>query len=148
MRLFFLELNGERPVSEISADAPITGLDHVVVETADPERAAALYGARLRLDMRLDRSHADWGHLMFFRCGDLIVETVKRAGKDYSDGRDRLWGLSFRVDDIAAARRRMQAAGIDVSEPRAGRKPGTQVATVRNGTCGVPTILLQPPRPR
>lgn len=143
VRLFFLESNGERPVSEISADAPITGLDHVVVETADPERAAALYGARLRLDMRLDRSHADWGHLMFFRCGDLIVETVKRAGKDYSDGRDRLWGLSFRVDDIAAARRRMQAAGINVSEPRAGRKPGTQVATVRNGTCGVPTILLQ-----
>lgn len=148
VRLFFLEMNGQRPASEIIADAPITGLDHVVVETADPERAAALYGARLRLDMRLDRSHADWGHLMFFRCGDLIVETVQRAGKDYSDGRDRLWGLSFRVDDIAAARKRMQAAGIDVSEPRAGRKPGTQVATVRSGTCGVPTILLQPPARR
>jgi hypothetical protein len=73
---------------------------------------------------------------------------VKRAGKDYSDGRDRLWGLSFRVDDIAAARGRMLAAGIDVSEPRAGRKPGTQVATVRSGTCGVPTILLQPPPAR
>ncbi|MBN8963218.1 MAG: VOC family protein [Rhizobiales bacterium] len=145
VRLFFLDMNGQRPVSEVSTDAPITGLDHVVVETADPERAAALYGARLRLDMRLDRSHADWGHLMFFRCGDLIVETVKRAGKDYSDGRDRLWGLSFRVDDIAAARKRMLASGIDVSEPRAGRKPGTQVATVRSGTCGVPTILLQPP---
>jgi catechol 2,3-dioxygenase-like lactoylglutathione lyase family enzyme len=148
VRLFFLEMTGQRPASEISADAPITGLDHVVVETADPERAAALYGARLKLDMRLDRSHADWGHLMFFRCGDLIVETVKRAGKDYSDGRDRLWGLSFRVDDIAAARKRMQVTGIDVSEPRAGRKPGTQVATVRSGTCGVPTILLQPPPAR
>lgn len=148
VRLFFLDMNGQRPHSEIVSDAPITGLDHVVVETADPERAAALYGARLRLDMRLDRSHADWGHLMFFRCGDLIVETVKRAGKDYSDGRDRLWGLSFRVDDIAAVRKRMQATGIDVSEPRAGRKPGTQVATVRSGTCGVPTILLQPPPAR
>jgi len=145
VRLFFLEMNGLRPASEIVAEAPVTGLDHVVVETANPERAAALYGARLQLDMRLDRSHADWGHLMFFRCGDLVVETVKRAGKDYSDGRDRLWGLSFRVGDIVAARQRMLAAGIDVSEPRAGRKPGTQVATVRSGTCGVPTILLQPP---
>ncbi len=145
VRLFFLDMNAQRPTSVVTAEAPVTGLDHVVVETADPERAAALYGARLRLDMRLDRSHPDWGHLMFFRCGDLIVETVKRAGKDYSDGRDRLWGLSFRVDDIAAARARMLAAGIDVSEPRAGRKPGTFVATVRNGTCGVPTILLQPP---
>ncbi|MCO5129915.1 MAG: VOC family protein [Xanthobacteraceae bacterium] len=145
VRLFFLDMNASRPASVVNADAPVTGLDHVVVETADPERAAALYGARLRLDMRLDRSHADWGHLMFFRCGDLIVETVKRAGKDYSDGRDRLWGLSFRVDDIARARARMQAAGIEVSEPRAGRKPGTFVATVRSGTHGVPTILLQPP---
>jgi len=145
VRLFFLEMNGARPLSEATAAAPITGLDHVVVETADPERAAALYGARLRLDMRLDRSHPDWGHLMFFRCGDLIVETVKRAGKDYSDGRDRLWGLSFRVDDIAAAGQRMREAGIDVSDARPGRKPGTYVATVRSGTCGVPMILLQPP---
>ena len=47
----------------------------------DPERAAALYGARLGLDMALDRSHPDWGRLMFFRCGDLIVEVVAPAGQ-------------------------------------------------------------------
>ena len=57
-------------------------MDHVVVSTADPERAAALYGARLGLDMALDRSHPDWGRLMFFRCGDLIVEVVHRPGKE------------------------------------------------------------------
>lgn len=148
VRLFFLEMNGQRPVSEINTDAPITGLDHVVVETADPERAAALYGARLRLDMRLDRSHPDWGHLMFFRCADLIIETVRRAGKDYSSGRDRLWGLSWRVDDIDATRSRLLAAGLDISDVRTGRKPGTRIATVRNGTCGVPTVLLElSPRP-
>ena len=56
-------------------------MDHVVVATGDPERAAALYGARLGLDMALDRSHPDWGRLMFFRCGDLIVEVVHRPGK-------------------------------------------------------------------
>ena len=61
--------------------APITAMDHVVVSTADPERAAALYGARLGLDMALDRSHPDWGRLMFFRCGDLIVEMVAPAGQ-------------------------------------------------------------------
>ena len=68
-----------------SAAAPVTALDHVVVSTADPERAAALYGARLGLDMALDRSHPDWGRLMFFRCGDLIVEVVHRPGKDNDD---------------------------------------------------------------
>ena len=82
VRLFFLELAKERPLSAPSAAAPINALDHVVISTSDPERAAALYGARLGLDMALDRSHPDWGQLMFFRCGDLIVEVVHRPGKD------------------------------------------------------------------
>ena len=120
-------------------------MDHVVVSTEDPERAAALYGARLGLDMALDRSHPDWGRLMFFRCGDLIVEVVHRPGKQADAGRDRpqdrLRGMSWRVADIDATRARLIAAGVDVSEVRTGRKPGTRVMTVRNGTCGVQTLL-------
>jgi catechol 2,3-dioxygenase-like lactoylglutathione lyase family enzyme len=143
VRMFFLELAEERPRSAATSAAPIWGLDHVVVSTEDPERAAALYGARLGLDMALDRSHHDWGQLMFFRCGDLIVEVVRRpvAGADQSH--DKLWGLSWRVADIEATRARLVAAGIDVSEVRAGRKPGTRVMSVRDGTCGIQTLLLE-----
>jgi catechol 2,3-dioxygenase-like lactoylglutathione lyase family enzyme len=136
VRLFFLELARERPLSAPSAAASITALDHVVISTADPERAAALYGARLGLDMALDRSHPDWGQLMFFRCGDLIVEIVHRPGKDQAmdKTRDSLWGLSWRVADIDATHARLVAAGIDVSGVRIGRKPGTRVLSVRDGT--------------
>jgi catechol 2,3-dioxygenase-like lactoylglutathione lyase family enzyme len=141
VRLFFLEMAKERPRSVPSADAPITAMDHVVVSSADPERAAALYGARLGLDMALDRSHPDWGRLMFFRCGDLIVEVVHRP--DARAEKDKLWGLSWRVADIDATRARLASAGIDVSEVRTGRKPGTRVLTVRNGTCGIPTLLVE-----
>ena len=141
VRLFFLEMAKERPRSVPSADAPITAMDHVVVSSADPERAAALYGARLGLDMALDRSHPDWGRLMFFRCGDLIVEVVHRP--DARADKDKLWGLSWRVADIDATRARLASAGIDVSEVRTGRKPGTRVLTVRNGTCGIPTLLVE-----
>ena len=143
VRMFFLELGGERPRSLETDIAPIVGLDHVVVSTEDSERAAALYGARLGLDMALDRSHHDWGQLMFFRCGDLIVEVVRRpvAGGDLTH--DKLWGLSWRVADMDAARARLIAAGVDVSEVRNGRKPGTRVVTVRNGTCGIQTLLLE-----
>jgi catechol 2,3-dioxygenase-like lactoylglutathione lyase family enzyme len=143
VRLFFLELATERPRSAALAAAPITAMDHVVVSTADPERAAALYGARLGLDMALDRSHPDWGRLMFFRCGDLIVEVVHRPGKDADPEHDRLWGLSWRVADIEATRARLVVAGIDVSDVRTGRKPGTRVLTIRNGTCGIPTLLVE-----
>jgi catechol 2,3-dioxygenase-like lactoylglutathione lyase family enzyme len=143
VRMFFLELAGERPRSAATSAAPILGLDHVVISTADPERAAALYGARLGLDMALDRSHQDWGQLMFFRCGDLIVEVVKRPVVGSDQTHDKLWGLSFRVADIDATRLRLAAAGVDVSEVRAGRKPGTRVMSVRDGTCGVHTLLLE-----
>ena len=143
VRMFFLELVQERPRSVANSAAPILGLDHVVVSTEDPERAAALYGARLGLELALDRSHQDWGQLMFFRCGDLIVEVVKRPVAGSDQAHDKLWGLSFRVADIDAARTRLLAAGIDVSEVRAGRKPGTRVMSVRAGTCGVHTLLLE-----
>jgi catechol 2,3-dioxygenase-like lactoylglutathione lyase family enzyme len=148
IRLFFLERDKERPLSVRTSTGSITALDHVVVSTSDPERAAALYGARLGLDMALDRSHPDWGRLMFFRCGDLVVEVTHRPGKEMDTSQDklqdRLRGLCWRVADIDATHARLIQAGVDVSEVRTGRKPGTRVMTVRGGTCGVPTLLVQP----
>jgi hypothetical protein len=93
--------------------------------------------------MALDRTHQDWGQLMFFRCGDLIVEVVRRpvAGGDAT--RDKLWGLSWRVGDIDAARARLIEGGIEVSEVRIGRKPGTRVMSIRSNTCGVQTLFLE-----
>ena len=143
VRMFFLQLAEDRPLSPVTAAAPILALDHVVVSTEDPERAAALYGARLGLEMALDRSHQDWGQLMFFRCGDLIVEVVKRPVAGADQTHDKLWGLSWRVADIDATRARLLASGIDVSEARAGRRPGTRVISVRDGTCGIHTLLLE-----
>ena len=144
VRMFFLELSGERPRSASTMEAPITAMVHVVVSTTDPQRAAALYGARLGLDMALDRSHPEWGRLMFFRCGDLIVEVTSRPGKADESKPDRLRGICWRVLDIDATHARLVAAGVDVSEVRTGRKPGTRVMTVKSGTCGVPTLLVQP----
>ena len=143
VRLFFLERANERPLSAPTAAAPITAMDHVVIGTADPERTAALYGARLGLDMALDRSHPEWGRLMFFRCGDVVVEVAHKPGKESADAPDRLRGICWRVADVDATRARLVEAGVDVSEARPGRKPGTRVMTVRNGTCGVPTLLVQ-----
>jgi catechol 2,3-dioxygenase-like lactoylglutathione lyase family enzyme len=146
VRMFFLEREKERPLSVRTTVGSITAMDHVVVATADPERAAALYGARLGLDMALDRSHPDWGRLMFFRCGDLIGEVAHKADKEKAaeTAPDRLRGLCWRVIDIDATHARLVADGVEVSEVRTGRKPGTRVMTVHSGTCGVPTLIVQP----
>ena len=130
------------PLTTDAASA-VSSLDHVVVRTPNPERAIAFYAGRLGLDLRLDRSNPKWGaRLLFFRCGDLVVEIAHDLKKGVSDEPDHLWGLSWRVPDIAAAQARLKSAGLDVSEPRDGRRPGSQVCTVKNGTEGVPTILI------
>jgi catechol 2,3-dioxygenase-like lactoylglutathione lyase family enzyme len=144
--LFLIEQPAQAwPQSPDAADpaACVSGLDHVVIRTPDPERAAALYGARLGLDMRLDRSNPDWGsRLMFFRLGDLIVEVAHDLKAGVSAGPDSPWGLSWRVPDADAARARLAAEGFDVSEVRMGRKPGTRVFTVRDAPSGIPTLVL------
>lgn len=130
------------PLTTAAASA-VSGLDHVVVRTPNPERAIAFYAGRLGLDLRLDRSNPKWGaRLLFFRCGDLVIEIAHDLKKGVSDEPDHLWGLSWRVPDIAAAQTRLKAAGLDVTEPRDGRRPGSQVCTVKDGTGGVPTILI------
>ncbi len=144
VRLFFLQMAQERPRSAPFGDAPVLGLDHVVISTHQPERAAALYGARLGLDMALDRSKPEWGRLMFFRCGDLIVEIVQRPGQMDLTRDDHVWGVTWHVENLEAARARLVAAGVEVSDVRIGRKPGTRVMSVKSATCGVPTLLLEP----
>jgi len=128
-----------------AAEGAVEGLDHVVIHTANPERAVALYGARLGLDFRLDRANPQWGsRLMFFRCGGAVVEIGATLDAPVSDAPDRITGLAWRVRDPAAARARIAGAGFDVSEVRVGRKPGTAVFTVRSGVIGAPALMIGP----
>ena len=129
-------------------DAAVSGLDHVVIRTPNPERAVALYAGRLGLSLRLDRSEPSWGtRLLFFRCGDLVVEVAHDLKAGVGDAPDKLWGLSWRVPDIARAHARVKTAGVDVSDVRIGRRPGTRLFTVRSHTAGVPTIMIGPDKP-
>lgn len=131
VRLFFIQREIQLP-----REAPVA-LDHAVIRSADFDGAAALYGARLGLDMRLDRVVA--GHrFMFFRVGDVILEFVE----DKTQSADLLWGLSWRVVDLDAKRAALAAAGVTVSAIRPGMKPGTRVFSVRDCTCGVPTLMI------
>jgi len=131
------------PRCEKLAPSAITGLDHVVVRTPAPERAQAIYGARLGLDMRLDRTAPEWSaRLMFFRCGDLIVEIAHDLRTEPHTGADKLWGLTWRVDDIDGAHARLTGENFSLSEVRPGRRPGTRVFTVRDGTNEAPTLII------
>ncbi len=144
IRMFFIQRMDALAMSETVSAAPVDALDHIVVATPDPERAAALYGARLGLDMKLDRTVGALAtRFLFFRVGGLVFEIIHSLKAGRSDGPDKIFGLTWAVADLAAARERLAQAGVEVSELRDGRKPGTLVFTVRSHTCGVPTLMIQ-----
>ena len=137
------------PVSPAIIDEAdsVAGVDHVVVRSQDAEGAVALYGGRLGLDLRLDRAKEAWrARQMFFACGGMTVEIGSPFAPDpaRTGDRDSLGGLAWRVADPRAAQARLTAAGIDVSEVRKGRKPGTEVFTVRAGVPGAPYLMIKP----
>jgi catechol 2,3-dioxygenase-like lactoylglutathione lyase family enzyme len=126
----------------------VQALDHLVIHTPDPERALAIYGAKLGLDLRLDRVTPAWGvRQLFFRCGDAVVEFAAAIDAPRSGEDDRVGGLAWRVGDAAATKARLQAVEFEVSPVRQGRKPGSMVLTVRAGVVGAPALLIaQEPR--
>lgn len=134
-----------RPPEPILAEeGHVTKVDHLVINTPDPVRAIAHYGGKLGIDLRLDRTFEKFGaRMLFFKIGGLVLEIIHRHGADApTQGDDKIWGITWAVDDIEAAHARMSRAGLEISEVRAGRKPGTKVFTVKNGTMSVPTLIL------
>lgn len=121
-------------------------LDHVVVHTADGTRAVADYAGRLGLDLRLERHAPQWGaRMLFLRCGRSVLEVIEPLGERAHTGDDAIWGAAWRVRDVDATARQLADAGIEISEVRDGRKPGSRVLTVKDRRFGVPTLVIQQP---
>ncbi|MEM7661146.1 MAG: VOC family protein [Pseudomonadota bacterium] len=122
----------------------VGGLDHIVIATPNPDRAVAHYGTRLGLDFRFDRTAEEWKtRFLFFRTGGLTFEVIHRLGQDNDPtGSDSIWGLTWLVKDIEGAHSRLSEGGFDVSDVRNGRKKGSRVFTVRDGTLDVPTLFI------
>lgn len=131
-------------------ESAVSAIDHVVIMTGSAEGTIALYGNTLGLRLALDRTFEQRKlRLLFFRVGGLTVECAAPLTGESALGaptpsadEDRFWGISYRVPDVDAARKRVAEAGFDVSDVRTGMKPGTRVCTVRGETHGVATLLI------
>lgn len=121
-------------------------IDHVVVATRDAERAIALWRDAMGFRLALDREFPDRGlRMIFLRSGGITLEVTAPLREETSDAPDAIFGIAYRVADLEECRRRLADAGVDVSEVRRGRKPGTEVVTVRSHTENVPTLLIRDP---
>ena len=143
LKTFIIAPDTELPSAQTQPGAA-TSLDHLVINTPNPERAVATYGARLGLRFVLDRTAEQWKtRFLFFRLGGLTLEVINRLGEDHNaSDNDTIWGLTWETDDLEAAHARLTAAGRNISEIRTGRKPGSRVFTARDRTQDVPTLFI------
>ena len=131
------------PPAPISALAPISAVDHVVVQTRDADAAKRFYGEQLGIRLALEQEVPQWGGTqLLFRASSMSIEVI---ASEKSEAMDNLWGLALKTADIDATQQRLNEAGIEVSEVRDGRKKGTRVCTVKSHALNVPTLLIEHP---
>ena len=140
---FFIEhLYGELPKHREEFDSPINRLDHVVINTNDPDGLISLYRDKYGIRLALDQTVEEWGgRMLFFRLNQTTIEVIGK-GND-KEPEDSLWGLAWVVKDIKTTYERLLSEGIELTEVIEGRKPNTLVVTVKSHTCNIPTLLIQ-----
>ncbi len=143
VKTFVVQTQSSLKPAQTHGDA-VSALDHLVIQTPNVDRFVANYGTRLGLRLALDRKASQWKtHFLFFRVGDCTIEATHRLGEVHDTaGTDKIWGLTWATEDLNGAHSRLSDAGIDVSEIRDGRKPGSRVFTVRSGTLGIATLFI------
>jgi len=143
----FEEVEPERSVSppRVEEAAAVRLLDHTVVLSNDLEATKRVMGEGLGLRLALDKTFEQRGvRLLFFRVGGTTVEIGGPIGGRQPPGPDRFGGLAWQVPDADAAHARLRKLGFELDGVRKGHKPGTRVFTVKSGTHGVPTLIIEP----
>lgn len=117
-------------------------VDHVVVFTQDLDASLAVWTERVGLAVAWRRDFPERGtRNVGLDLGGIVVELIQRTDRAPSARDDVLWGVAYRVGDVAAAAERLTAAGIDAGLARPGLAPGTRVAGVRWSRTA--TLLLE-----
>ena len=118
-------------------------VDHLVLRTADADDCVNLFSVGLGIRLALDRDAPQWGgRMLFFRVGKLTLEVIEP--RDEKPNKDYFWGIAYQCPDISATAATLRQRGVQLSEVREGRKPGTKVATIKSHSLALPTLLIEP----
>ena len=134
--------SGELPKPKVNR-SQIDRLDHVVINTNDPDGFISLYRDKFGIKLSLDQTVEKWGgRMLFFRLNKTTIEVIGKIDKE-TEPKDSFWGLAWSVNDLNAVYQRLADDGVELTDIREGRKPRTIVCTVKSHTLGVPTLLIQ-----
>ena len=133
---------GDLPMPGSFPASSVHKLDHVVINTNDPEGFIKVYEKTYGIRLALDQTVETWGgRMLFFRLNKTTIEVI--AKEDGKEKQDKLWGLAWDVEDLNATHTRLIKEGFDITPVKEGRKPNTLVATVKSRTHNIPTLLIE-----
>mgnify|MGYP001246459964 FL=1 len=133
---------GSLPEYKEQENSLINRLDHIVINSNDPDGLIDLYRDKYEIRLALDQFIEQWGgRMLFFRTNHTTIEAIG-IKKDGSP-EDSLWGLAWTTKDIKKAHKRLLDAGVSITDVKDGRKPNTLVATIKSHTSNIPTLLIQ-----
>lgn len=133
---------GTLPSLGAYSNASINKLDHVVINTNDADGFIKIYRDIFNIRLALDKFVEAWkSRMLFFRLNKTTIEVIEK--KDGSDPSDSLWGLSWEVENIEEAHKRLEKEGVEITAIKKGIKEKTLVATIKSHNHNVPTLLIQ-----
>ncbi|MGH7754519.1 MAG: VOC family protein [Gemmatimonadales bacterium] len=122
-----------------------THIDHIVISSNDSAATAKLFADNLGIDIKRTMSRPGTrAHLEFAKLQEVVIEFAGPGDvQPYDEVKARLWGIVFAVEDIEVAVAHLRALGHNVTDPSPAVQPGAKIATVKDGTSGVPFALIQ-----
>lgn len=122
-----------------------THIDHIVISSNDSAATAAAFASNLGIDIKRTMSRPGTrAHLEFAKLQEVVLEFAGPGEvKPYDEVKARLWGIVLAVQDIEAAVAHLRGLGHAVTDPSPAVQPGAKIATVKDGTCGVPFAVIQ-----
>tara|TARA_B100001559_G_scaffold284011_1_gene259037 strand:+ start:307 stop:1146 length:840 start_codon:yes stop_codon:yes gene_type:complete len=133
---------GTLPEHIDSDKSEIKRMDHVVINSNDPDGLVDLYNKKYGIRLALDQFVEQWGgRMLFFRTNHTTIEAIgiKKDGPP----EDSLWGLAWTTKDIKKTHKRLLDAGVIITDIKDGRKPNTLVATIKSHCSNVPSLLIE-----
>ena len=135
--------SGILPKYESFENDQVERLDHIVINSNDPDGLIELYRDTYGIRLALDQYVEKWGgRMLFFRTNQTTIEAIG-IENDADKPIDKAWGLAWTTKDIKKMHARLVSEGVEISDVKDGRKPKTLVATIKSHTCNVPTLLIE-----
>ncbi|MBI5287766.1 MAG: VOC family protein [Chloroflexi bacterium] len=126
-----------------------TGLDHISVTTPDLIGTVMRWASTLNLPVTQTHDLPGEGRVARIPAGNAYIALTQPAEASdiaaaMADRGQGMHAVAITVDNIDEAVRDLRVKGVEVTDPTAGRDPGTRIARVsRAATNGVPLILIQ-----